>query len=122
MTNLKEVSSIASRTVWNGVDARIVSGRSVDMAIVELEPGAVVPEHRHLNEQLGTVIEGSMTFRVADEEATFGPGGTWRIPSDTPHEARAGANGAVVVEVFSPPRGDWAEVPPNEPAPPRWPG
>ena len=37
----------------------------------------------------------------------LGPGGTWRIPPDTPHEVHVGTDGAVVLDVFSPPRADW---------------
>ena len=37
----------------------------------------------HENEQLGMVITGSVTFTIGDETRELGPGGTWRIPSDT---------------------------------------
>jgi quercetin dioxygenase-like cupin family protein len=47
-------------------------------------------------------------LRVRDEERTLGPGGTWRIEAKAPHTAQAGPEGAVVIDVFSPPRDDWA--------------
>ena len=67
------------------------------------------------------VITGSIRFRVAGEERTLGPGGTWRIPSDTPHAATAGEEGAVAVDVFSPPREDWAAHERLVRRPPAWP-
>jgi quercetin dioxygenase-like cupin family protein len=88
---------------------------------VELDPGAVVAEHSHPNEQLGIVLRGSMDFRVADQRRELGPGGTWLIPAYTPHEATAGPDGAVVIDVFAPPRHDWRGIEPEEPRPPRWP-
>jgi quercetin dioxygenase-like cupin family protein len=91
------------------------------MAVVELDSGAVVPEHRHVNEQLGIVLSGIVVFRVGEETRELGPGETWRIPPDTPHEVEAGPNGAVVIDVFSPVRSDWAELEPSEPRSPRWP-
>jgi hypothetical protein len=45
----------------------------MSLAVVELDPGAHVPEHRHANEQLGIVLRGSVRFRVADEERELGP-------------------------------------------------
>ena len=73
---------------------------------------AVVPEHRHPNEQCGLVIEGEVTFRIGDEERVMGPGGTWRIPGDVPHAVAVGPDGAVVIDVFAPPRQDWEALPP----------
>jgi quercetin dioxygenase-like cupin family protein len=121
MSNLRELETIPPRRVWDGVLARLVSGDRIDLAIVELEPDGVVPEHHHANEQLGLVIEGSVAFRVADEERLLSPGGTWRIPANIPHEVRAGSDGAVVVDIFTPPRADWASIEPEAPGPPRWP-
>ena len=56
------------------------------------------------------VITGEMDFRVGDERRTLGPGGTWRIRSDVPHEAVAGPQGAVVIDVGD---GIAAEASPN---------
>jgi quercetin dioxygenase-like cupin family protein len=68
------------------------------------------------------VITGSVSFRVADEERELGPGATWRIPSDVPHEVKAGPEGAVVIDVFSPPRQeDWRGLEREEPRTPLWP-
>jgi quercetin dioxygenase-like cupin family protein len=120
--DLDHVYEIAPQRVWEGVIARVVQGDQLTMAVVELEPNAVVPEHRHPNEQTGLVIEGSITFTVADETRELGPGGTWRILGDTPHAAVAGPDGATVIDVFAPIRSDWVEIPPQEPGRARWPG
>lgn len=106
--------------VWEGVVARTVPGERLSLAVVELEPGSVVPEHRHPNEQLGLVLRGSLRFRIGEEERELGPGGAWSIPPDTPHEVWAGPEGAVVVDVFAPPRVDWSGLETLEQAP-RWP-
>jgi quercetin dioxygenase-like cupin family protein len=92
------------------------------MSVVELDPGAVVAEHSHGNEQLGIVLRGTMDFRIGDERLELGPGETWCIPANTPHEATAGAQGAVVIDVFSPPRDDFRELPLLDRRSPRWPG
>ena len=105
--------------IWDGVLARTVDGENCSFGVVELAPNALVPEHRHPNEQLGIVVSGSVLFRVGDEERELGPGGIWRIPPDVPHEVQTGPNGAVVLDVFSPPRADWAALERMSPQPHR---
>jgi quercetin dioxygenase-like cupin family protein len=60
-------------------------------------------------------------FRVGDEERMLERGGIWRIPSDTPHAVTGGGSGAVVIDVFAPPRDDWRERETVPPRPPIWP-
>jgi quercetin dioxygenase-like cupin family protein len=115
------LTAIPPIDIWPGVVARTVDGEHCSFAIVELGPDSVVAEHAHPNEQLGLVVSGSVSFRVADETRELGPGGTWRIPPNTPHEVHAGPEGAVVVDLFAPPRDDWAALERSEPEAPRWP-
>jgi quercetin dioxygenase-like cupin family protein len=125
MPNLVDLAETLPIQVWEGVVARRVTGEKLTLAVVELAPDSVVPEHRHPNEQCGLVIEGEVTFRIGDEERVLGPGGTWRILADTPHSVVTGPGGAVVVDVFAPARDDWDDRPtvgsPDQPAIPVWP-
>lgn len=102
--------------------ARVVNGDRLTLAAVDLEPGAVVAEHRHENEQLGFVIQGSITFTIGGERREIGAGDTYAIPTMVPHEAVAGPNGCTVVDVFAPVRADWEKLERPEPFPPDWPG
>ena len=121
MSAFDELERIAPLPIWEGIAARAVAGDRITLTVVELDPGAVVHEHAHENEQLGLVLRGGMSFRVGSEERELGPGGTWTIPPNTPHYAVAGPEGAVVIDVFAPPRDDWAELAPLEVRPPLWP-
>lgn len=107
--------------VWEGVTARAVNGERMTLAAVDLEPGAVVAEHHHENEQLGFVISGSMTFTIGGEKRELRPGDTYRIPSHVPHDAAAGPDGCTVVDVFAPVRADWERLQRPDPFPPDWP-
>jgi quercetin dioxygenase-like cupin family protein len=118
---LDDLAAMSPLEVWNGVIARTVEGERVSLAVVELEPNSVVPEHSHENEQLGMVLSGSVTFRVGSESRELSPGGTWRIPSNTPHEVHTGPEGAVVIDVFAPVRADWRQLVVLDPQPPVWP-
>lgn len=123
MSNLEDLADRPLLEIWGEtVRARRVQGERITLAIVELAPNAVVPEHRHAAEQLGMVITGRMHFTVDGETRDLGPGGTWRILGDRPHDVVAGPEGAVVIDVFTPVRSDWDDRTVVEPSPaPRWP-
>jgi len=116
-----DLSALPARQIWESVAVRTVDGERLTLGVVELDPNAVVPEHRHDHEQLGMVLQGSVEFRVGEEKRTLGPGGTWRIPSNVPHEVNVGPEGAVVIDVFAPVRRDWGDVEPAPDRTPRWP-
>jgi quercetin dioxygenase-like cupin family protein len=121
MADLELLGGLPCKQIWDGVVARVLEGDRIGLAIVELDAGAVVPEHRHENEQLGFVITGPVTFTLGGETKELGPGGTWRILSGTPHEVVAGPGGAVVADIFAPPRADWAGLPAAPVGELRWP-
>ena len=107
MSPLRDLNELELQRIWEGVAARSVHGERLTLAIVELDADSVVPEHAHDHEQLGLVLRGTVTFRVGDETSELGPGGTWRIPSNVPHDVQVGPEGAVVIDVFAPARDDW---------------
>ncbi|HEY1367577.1 MAG TPA: cupin domain-containing protein [Gaiellaceae bacterium] len=121
MSNLDELSNLPPKPIWDGVLARAVTGDRLALSVVELEPNALVPEHRHDNEQIGLVIEGTIRFTIDGETKDLGPGGTWCIGSNVPHEARAGDKGAVLIDVFAPPRADWEQIEDRPVQAPVWP-
>ena len=121
MSAFDDLKRLGPQDIWERVSVRAVHGERITLGVVELEPNAHVPEHRHENEQLGIVLSGLMTFRVKDETRDLGPGETWTIPANVPHEATAGPEGAVVLDVFAPTRADWSQFAPQPPREPRWP-
>lgn len=121
MSAFDSVLSLDLQRIWDGVHARIVHGERITLGVVELDPNSHVPEHQHENEQLGMCLAGSMSFRVGDEERELRAGQTWTIPGNVPHEVQVGPEGAVVIDVFVPPRADWREAPVADARTPRWP-
>ncbi|MEO7663818.1 MAG: cupin domain-containing protein [Candidatus Limnocylindrales bacterium] len=122
MRNLTSIADQPLIELWGEtVRGRRIVGERITFAVVELAPDADVPEHHHPAEQLGMVVEGQVEFTVGDETLTMGPGGTWRIPSETPHHVKAGPDGAVVIDVFAPTRDDWDALPTVDGTRPRWP-
>jgi quercetin dioxygenase-like cupin family protein len=105
-----------------GLRVRPVSGERITLAVFELDPGTVMPEHQHPNEQVGIVLRGEFTFTVGGETRVRKPGDMWVIPPGVAHKVeRAGTSGCTIVESFSPPRDDWADKPRMTPSPEIWP-
>lgn len=122
MDDLVDLADIAPIDLQPGrVRGRRIEGDRLTVAVIELDPEAVVPEHRHHHEQIGVCITGSITITLEGESRTFGPGGTWRILADRPHVAVAGPEGAVAIEAFTPVRDDWSDRRLLEPRAPAWP-
>jgi len=121
MSAFADVRSLAPQQIWAGVVSRAVHADRVTLTLLELDAAAVVPEHSHANEQVGLLLEGSVTFRIGDETKRLEPGDTWRILGGVSHSVETGPAGAVIVEVFSPVRDDWRGLEEQEPRPPRWP-
>ena len=121
MSVFADIASLGPQQIWDGIVGRTVHGERVSLSLLELDAGAVVPEHAHANEQVGILLEGSVTFTIGDETRELGPGATWRILAHVPHSVVVGPEGAVIVEVFSPVRDDWHALERQEPRPTRWP-
>jgi quercetin dioxygenase-like cupin family protein len=121
MSAFSDLDTVTAVQVWEGVVGRIVGGDRVTVAVIELDPGSVVPEHSHEHEQIGVCVAGSVDFRVGDERREVGPGDTWWIPGGAPHEVRTGPDGAVVVETWAPKRDDWAGLERLDGVSSRWP-
>jgi quercetin dioxygenase-like cupin family protein len=117
----RSLTDIAPLPIWEGILARRVEGRLITLVVVELEPGAKVARHQHPQEQLGLVLKGTIQFLIGTETRSLNAGDTYEIPSDVAHEATAGPEGAVVIDVFSPVRADWHTLPAQPARPPRWP-
>ena len=105
----------------DGVAARAIDGDRMTVAVVDLQPNAVSPEHSHENEQLGFILRGSMTMRVGNEVRELNAGDTYSIPSGVEHGAAAGPDGCTAADVFAPVRADWDSRERGEPSAPDWP-
>ncbi len=93
-----------------GVEMRPMFGESFLTCWVKLEPGAGVPRHAHVHEQIGVITAGSLRVTAEGETRTLGAGEAYLVAPDVPHEATAGPAGAELVETFVPVREDFREL------------
>jgi quercetin dioxygenase-like cupin family protein len=115
------VDKVRPYKIWDGARARAVRGDRITFAVVDVDAGVAVPEHKHGNEQLGLVLKGEITMTVDGESRTLRVGDTYVIRGDVPHAAVAGPQGATVVDVFNPTRDDWEQLERLTPGAGAWP-
>jgi quercetin dioxygenase-like cupin family protein len=100
----------------------LAGGENANLQQFVIEPGATVPEHSHPPEQLGIVVEGTLTFvvdsgppetsrvngdAVNGAEHQVGEGDTYHLAGGEAHAAENRGDVPVVgYDVFSPPRDD----------------
>ena len=121
MTTFQPVANLRQIVLADGVVARAVEGERMTMAVVDLEPNAVLSEHKHENEQLGFIVRGTMTMRIGGEVLELHAGDTYSIPSGVEHGAAAGPDGCTAADVFAPIRADWDSRERAERRKPDWP-
>jgi quercetin dioxygenase-like cupin family protein len=88
------------------IGRRVINTEKMTVAYITLAKGALVPQHDHPNEQIATVLQGRLRFRVGGAEFEAGPGESVPLASNVPHEVEA-LEDTIVLDVFSPVRDDW---------------
>ena len=93
-----------------GIQIQPVIGEALMTCWISMEPGAIVAEHSHANEQLGVVVEGAVSITAAGETRELVVGDAYLVPSDLAHSGVAGSDGVVLVETFVPIREEYAKA------------
>jgi len=105
--NLHDETQGIFRKLAEGMTTRIFPGDNVTISVVRLVPNAAGAGHSHPQEQWGVLLEGS-GVRIQDgTEHAVRAGDFWRASGGVAHGFRAGPEGALVLDVFSPPREEY---------------
>jgi quercetin dioxygenase-like cupin family protein len=105
--NIDDMSQGIARTLTDGITTRIFPGEKAMISVVRIEPNAVGAIHSHPQEQWGLMLEGS-AIRIQDgEEIEVKKGDFWVSPGGVEHGVIGGPDGAVILDVFSPPREEY---------------
>jgi len=67
---------------------------------------AALPEHSHVHEQAGYLVQGKMKLFIEGTPRILLPGDSWNIASNLKHKAEI-IEDSVAVEVFTPKREDY---------------
>lgn len=102
--NLHDSTQGLHRKLAPGLSARIFTGERVMLSVVRLEPNAEGTEHHHPEEQWGVLLKGDGVRVQGGEKVTVRAGDFWHTPGNVPHTFKAGAEGATILDIFTPPR------------------
>jgi len=89
---------------------RTVAGSQVMMNLVTIEPGGIVPEHSHSNEQAGYVLRGTLILTIEGETRHLNAGDCYLAPANAVHSGTTTNEGCDVLDIFAPPRADYVEA------------
>ncbi|MHB1356792.1 MAG: cupin domain-containing protein [Anaerolineae bacterium] len=93
--------------VFEGIARRTLSwGEKVMVIQNTFSPGAGVPEHAHIHEQVSYVVEGCLVVIMEGTSYTLNAGDCLLMPSNLMHSASALSH-TIVIEAFAPPREDF---------------
>jgi len=85
-----------------------MSGKNIMILLVEIKPNGVIPEHSHLNEQMGICLKGKAEFNSNGKKQMISPGIVYYFPSNETHSIKLiGNEVGVFLDIFSSPREDY---------------
>jgi len=97
------LSEITPKEIMPGYHGKLIHGETMTIAFWDVEKGATVPEHAHINEQIMHVLEGEFEFTVGGVTKIYKPNELVIIPSNLPHSGKA-LTACKLMDVFSPVR------------------
>lgn len=92
------------RNLAEGMKTDIFFGENVMVSVVNVDANKAGSLHAHPEEQWGVMLKGSgvRTQDGVDHEVSVGD--FWRTPGNIEHTFIAGPEGALILDIFSPPR------------------
>ena len=102
----QNLNAIQEREIVPGYRAKFIHGDNLTLAYWDVDPGAALPEHSHLHEQIANVLEGKFELTVDGEARILEPGQVAVIPSYIPHSGKAITH-CRLLDVFHPTRDDY---------------
>ena len=103
---MKQILDIPQKELFKGIRARFFHTQNNTIGFVELDEGAVLPEHSHLHEQTTEVLEGTLELTVNGITHQLEAGSFIQIPSNVAHSAVA-RKSCYVRDIFYPVREDY---------------
>ena len=100
------ISEIPQRLLIKGIRGRYIHTENSTIGFVEIEKGAILPEHSHFHEQTTQIIEGKLEMIIGGETKILEPGMFTIIPSNVSHSAVA-LTDCLVTDTFCPVREDY---------------
>lgn len=104
------ISDLPAFSPVDGISMQALMGEKMMANWVWLEPNTEMPEHDHPHEQIGVVLEGALELTMDGDGRNVTPGMAYIVPGGVRHKGVAGPDGCLVLDVFSPPREEYARL------------
>jgi quercetin dioxygenase-like cupin family protein len=101
-----DVSDVPPIEPAPGFVGRFVHSDAMTVGYWEIRAGSTLPEHRHPQEMVATIVEGRFELTVDGVARVLEPGVVAVIPSNVPHGGRA-LTDCRIVDVWTPSRDDY---------------
>jgi quercetin dioxygenase-like cupin family protein len=108
--NLRNDAQGIQRKLGKGIVTRIFPGEHAMLSVVRIAPHSAGAVHSHPQEQWGVLLEGCCVRIQGVEEIEMRAGDFWHTPGGVAHGIRTGAEGALVLDIFSPPREEYRKA------------
>ncbi len=107
--NLDASNQGKPRQLAKGMTTRIFAGDDAMISLVRIKANKSGEIHSHPQEQWGLCLRGA-GVRIQDgARIPVGEGDFWRTPGNVDHGFSAGPDGALIYDVFAPPRREYEE-------------
>ncbi len=108
--NLFDPNQGIARALSEGVETRIFPGDNVMLSVVRIAGNQSSKPHSHAQEQWGVMLQGNGVRLQDGIEHEVSEGDFWQTPSNVVHSFCAGPDGALVLDIFSPPRDEYRQA------------
>jgi quercetin dioxygenase-like cupin family protein len=98
-------SSLPADEPFPGVSRRALTTDRATVSRYTFQPEAEFPLHSHPQEQITLIEAGSVEMTIGGRSVALAAGSWSVVDPDVPHGITAGAEGATIVAIVSPPRG-----------------
>jgi quercetin dioxygenase-like cupin family protein len=100
-------SSLGYHEILKGIKIKTINyGKNMIMTEFLLSKDSVLPEHQHINEQIGYLVKGKVKLFIDGKSKEINPGDSWNIAGNIKHKAEI-LEDSIAVEVFNPVREDY---------------
>ena len=103
---MQHLNDVKGKLIVPGLFGRFVHGDKITLSFVDIEPGAILPEHSHPHEQITFIMEGELEMVIGGEKMLLTPGMVHVIPGNVRHSAIA-RTAVKVLDSFLPVREDY---------------
>ncbi len=101
------IEDLPYKEIVPGIRLRAVHLDRLTVTFVEIDEGAVLPEHTHPHEQISYIAKGVLRMTVDGQDHDIAAGQVLTIPGGAPHSAVVIEGPVFAVDSFSPKRDDY---------------